>query len=132
MSTVAELIASAMRLAGLIESGSGPTAQEQTDALEVLNSLLASWMDDGIQINDGDLILSEEFPVDPAETRAVRYALAVELYPEYSKPVSEFVARRAEELKSVLLRKYAKIPVLSVDRTLENIGKRRYDINTDL
>lgn len=131
MATVANLIASSMRLAGLLESGGAPTAQEQADALEVLNDLLASWLDDGIPINDGDLLANEEFPADPAERRAVRYALAVELYPEFQKPVDALVAARAEELKGLLLRKNAKVPILGMDNALKNIGRRRYDINSD-
>lgn len=132
MATAEDLIVSSIRLMGVLESGEVPTTQEKTDALEVLNDLLASWGDtDGIKINDGDLLLSDAFPLDAAEKRAIRYALAVELYPEYKIPVDQIVAARAEELRTDLRRKYHKTPTLTTDSGLMNVSRRRqmYDIN---
>lgn len=60
MATVRDLIKGSMRLIGAIATGETPSADEQADALYVLNDMIDSWSNEGLAIF---ATIREEFPL---------------------------------------------------------------------
>lgn len=60
MSTVRDLIRGSLRLIGAVATGETPSADEQTDALSVLNDMIDSWSTERLLIYS---IIREEFPL---------------------------------------------------------------------
>ena len=132
MASTQDLIERSLKLIGVLPEGETATNEMLTDALAALNDMLAEWQDHGIAINDGDLTLAETFPPDPAEGRAIRFCLAVELAPDYGAEIPVSVGARAEQLYTRLLNKYIEIVDMEIDRTLQSwyTGNGRYNVVT--
>src|SRR5690606_3759960 len=60
--TAREMIASAVRLGGVLASGETQSAREATDALTVLNQMLSSWSNENLTVYQ---MVREEFTFTP-------------------------------------------------------------------
>lgn len=130
MATVTDLISRALRRVGVIAEDETATSSQSNDALDSLNDLLSSWMDEGIPINNGDLALTDTFPVDVSERRAVFLNLSIELASDYGRSVDAVTFEHAEDLKKVLMVKYSQIDESSFDDSLLYSNRSAFDITT--
>ena len=128
MSNVANLINRSLKLINALEEGESPSNEMQADALDSLNDMLNAWNDKGIGVDAGDLTLTEDFPVDGNERRAIRYNLAVELAPEYGSNVSPFVYETAKDSYRWMQAKYTSISEVKFDTSLQS--EKWYDIDS--
>lgn len=119
MSTVADIVRRALKLATVLDDEETPEPSEQADGIDSLNELLSSWYDEGISISNGGLEATDTFPIDGKEARAVRYNLAVEIAPEYGKTLPLSVEVKADELYRFLQAKYASEETMDVDETMK-------------
>lgn len=120
MATVNDFLNRTLRLAGVLEEGENASAEMINDALSACNDMLAEWSEHGIRINDGDLALTDTFPLDPSEARAVRYNLAVELAPEYERDPRPIVVAVANNTYRRLQRKFLTVNDMELDSMLQS------------
>ena len=125
---VAQQINRSLKLINALEEGESPTNEVQTDALNALNDLLNDWVDRGIGVDQGDLTLTDEFPVDGSDARAIRYNLAVELAPEYGRNVPPTVYQTAMDTFTRIKAKYFTVSEIDFDNSLQS--EKWYDIDT--
>ena len=128
MANVAQLINRSLKLINALEEGENPTNEMQNDALNALNDMLNDWVDRGIGVDQGDLILTDEFPVDGADARAIRYNLAVELAPEYGSNIPPTVFNIAGETYNRMKAKYFTVKEIEFDSSLKS--EKWYDIDS--
>ena len=134
MSTVTELIDRTLKLIGVYSAGGGaPSNEDRSDTLDALNDMLAEWMDQVIEVDPGTLALGDTFPIDTGDQRAVRYNLAVDIWPEFyrTQSVPPVLVSRAVELKKSIFAKYTTIPEATYDRGLMSRYNNSYNITTD-
>ena len=134
MSTVTDLIDRTLKLIGVYSSGGGaPSNEDRSDTLDALNDMLSEWMDQGIEIDPGTLTLGDTFPIDAGDQRAVRYNLAVDIWPEYWRdtPLPALIANRAVETKKSVFAKYTTIPEATYDSGLVQKYNISYEITND-
>lgn len=82
--TNAELIASALRLLGVLIEGQSMTAEQGADGLATLNDLLAEWESQGVQLGHFPQVsTTDEADYRAEDLIAIRYNLALHLAPEY-------------------------------------------------
>lgn len=125
---VSEIINRTLKLISVLEEGGTPSSEQQTDALNALNDMLNEWQDKGISVGLGDLALTDDFPVDESDLRAVRYNLAVEIAPEYERDPSMTVLGLADKTYQRLRAKYTSVKEVEFDTSLQSWSG--YDRNT--
>lgn len=133
MATVQDLINRTLKLITYLPSGESATHDDSNDTLYALNDLLAQWMDDGIPIDPGTLAVTDDFPLDGGDQRAVRYNLAVDIWPEFfpNQPINPVIATRAMELRRSIFAKYSTIESADFDRALKQRYNASYNIVND-
>jgi hypothetical protein len=72
--------------------------------------------------------LSDELALPPGYERALVYNLAIELAPEYGKPVSDRIEGIANEAKSVIMRMNERTEYLKIDGVPAGASSGSYDI----
>ncbi len=118
MATALDIITGSLRLLGKLQSGEVPTAAEGADALTTLNQILHAWRDHGIDLEHSNYALSDTVPLQSNHLQALRYALAVELSPEYGVALSPVVLGAAQEYMRGLQAFYADPGLLACDPAL--------------
>jgi len=107
MATALILVRRALRLATVIASGETPPADQITDTISVLNSMLAEWKDAGIGLPDYSVANEAvTLTMGDGDVEAVAYQLAIRVMPEYGMEVSPTLAAMAEASMNRLRLKY--------------------------
>jgi hypothetical protein len=107
------------RKIGAYGAGETPGSDESNDALSDLNDLLAEWYDQGIEIDSGSLSLTDTFPIDGADSKAVMYNLCKVLLNEYPNPrVGQNIVDEANQSYNKIQAKYLEIETSKLDETL--------------
>ena len=119
MANVSSFLTRTLKLIGVVGEGQTATNEQLDDALYALNDMLAEWNGRGININDGDLILTDDFPVDPEDGRAVRFNLAIEVASEYGRDVRSSVALTAHDTYKAIKARYFTVPEMEVAEALK-------------
>ncbi len=115
--TAQELINGALRLIGVIAAGETPSADESADALAAFNAMIQNW-NEGIAKALAGSYASVIYTFNPLATysdlsdtislpggwlRALRYNLAVDLAPEYGRPLDPAVVTMANQSRIALM-----------------------------
>lgn len=104
MSTTAlDLIAKSLKLLGVLASGENPSANEQSDALAVLNDLLDSWS------NEQLLIPNKVREVFPLVTSQQTYTMGIG---------GNFNTSRAQKIENCLIQLAQNSPVLEIPMSI--------------
>lgn len=99
MATANDVIRRAMRVAKILATGQTPSGEDYADGLSILNSMLAYWATDGIDLQCPVLGAATTLPVEEDKILGIVYSLSVLMAPEYGQqvdPVVAGVASRAE------------------------------------
>ncbi len=127
--TARTIITRAFRRMGLISEDEGLTAEQTTEALDVLNDMMNGWEAEGIQYSHTDLALDDTVNVPDFLVRSAMWLLADELANEYGKALTDREIVNVERSRSNLQNYYFSIPQAQTD---EGILNRRgpYTINS--
>lgn len=124
MATAQQMIASALRM--LTIKPDDFREDWADDGLDMLNSMLAAWVGEGIGIANGGILLTDEMPIDPQDELAIKSNLAVLLSTEYGAPVG-LVAIVADKSKRLLQARFEKYELSDMPDGI--LQRRIYDIN---
>lgn len=82
--TALEMIADALRLVNIIDEIKAPSAEQGVNGLRSMNQMLADWEREGIRLGwHVVLSVNDTLPIEEADERGVKYALACEYAGEY-------------------------------------------------
>lgn len=129
MSTATQIIDRALRKVGALAAGETSSSDMSTDALADLNAMLARWLDVGIEISNGEVILTDVIPQDLADEEAVVFNLAELLLLEYPSPNGPLIIQKANETYRRILAKYNDPGELQVEDGLLQGQKYGFNIN---
>ena len=120
--TVNDLIRRSLRSIGVLNHAEEPTAEEASDALQTLNDMLNAWIYEGMDLEfAADLVLTDALPYPDDHAAAFRYALAVELAPEFGVQPPPAVLAMAASYKEALKTRYLDPDTLAADAFLSPI-----------
>ena len=122
--TASDLIGQAFRRLGVTAEGEQPSAEEASDALTTLNTMLHGFKADGIDYAHTDLALSSTVNFPDEELAMVRDLLANELAPGFSAPVDR-IAGAILNAKRTLQARYTFLLPATLDKAV--IVRRNYN-----
>jgi hypothetical protein len=111
MSSSAQIVTRALKRLGLVEPGETPAAADAEDGLSALNSMLAGWQADGINV-------SPDVPLPAKHEEGVVALLAIRLAPDYNRTPSPLVFADADKGMRRLEADYFSAPLASFDSAL--------------
>ena len=129
MSTALQIIDRALRKVGALSSGESSDSDMSADALADLNAMLSEWLDLGIEISNGEVLLTDVIPNDIADENAVLYNLARRLLIEYPSTSAIGIISEADNSYRNLLAKYVDVDQLQVEIDLLPNRRWYFDIN---
>lgn len=127
MTTAATIISDAADLAGSLGQGKALSGPKSASYLRMLNRMLGSWVNDGIDLGLSDLASGDEVYIDADDELAIVYGLATIIYEIEKRSVNPAVYQRASELLVDLQAKYLDIKELEIPLSLQRHSY--YDIN---
>lgn len=112
--TAHDICAFALRkISGL---GEDPEAEQLTDALEVLNDMLAEWRMDGMDVGvPGVLISGDVLTVADEFLAPIKYNLLVRVAENYDRPITPIVMAAAERGKQLVANRLLALSSLSFE-----------------
>jgi hypothetical protein len=84
MPTVRDIVERAYRKIGVVASDEPMTADQADAGADAINDMMHGWKADGVDIAHVDVVLSDEFPLDPMFREGAVYMLAARLAPDFS------------------------------------------------
>ena len=129
MATAGDVVSRALRLIKVVGIGRAASAEEMTEGLAALGSLMASWQLQGIQLGpiaETTLTTTTSIPLPPSHTDALQTNLAMRLSVEYGTPPNPLLMQMAGEGFQALQAAYVQIPILSMNDGLLG-GRHRYE-----
>lgn len=120
MATMLDTITRSLRMAGIIEAGETPSAEDAQDGNIILNDMLHGWANEGADLGHKTLSQSDTIPYSDKYTETIRYNLAVRYGEEWGFPVSQRIAAQAAKGLEYLKARLLEYPDdLKVDRALQ-------------
>lgn len=118
--TVSELVTRALRLAGVVGRGRSPAAHEMSDGITTLNSMVAQWKVDGIDLGLATLAQADTIYVVPAHLQALEFNLAGRMAIFYGVELSPAIVALAADGERVLRNSLFEIDHLRSDAAFTN------------
>lgn len=97
MATAGNIVTRALVLAGQIEAGETPVAEEMNDGIDALNEMLFAWVNEGVDLGHSTVAQADDLIVHDTSLEGVRYNLAVRLAGEYGFTLPARVMDRADK-----------------------------------
>lgn len=122
--TALQLITQAFRRLGLCSEDEAPTAEQGSQALEMMNDMMNGWEAEGIQYNHTDLGLQDTVNVPDALVTSTMWRLAEHVAMQYGKALSDTQAMKALDAKNALQAFYTPAPKAQTDPGV--LSRRRF------
>lgn len=135
MSTNQQVVTYSMQEINAIYEGQSPTAAQSTDAMNMMNRMLADWAENDMDMNyPPQDTLTATCPIPLYAEDAVITNLAVRLCPSFEKPVSAELYERADKAKRKLATVLMNLKLEQADMSHlpQGNSKFRYNIETDI
>lgn len=134
--TNTQVITRALREINVINEVQAPTAEQGSQALEKLNSLMEAWKEDSLNLDYFEqTTTTDTCPIPDYAENAVIHALAMELAPQYGASISGETATKTGYYMKILRRKIQNENLDNSDLTHLPAGQGRwhgrYDIASD-
>ena len=134
--TNTQVITRALREINVINEAQTPTAEQGTQALEKLNSLMEAWKEDSLDIGYFEQTsTADTCPIPDYAEGAVIHALAMEIAPQYGATISGETIAKVQYYMRLLRRKIINENLDNTDMTHLPAGQGRwagrYDIASD-
>lgn len=88
MATMRDIVHRSYRKLGIVASDADMTADQASDGIDALNTLLHEWKLRGVDISHSDLGLNDTFPLGNEFKEGVLHILAGRLSPDYEAPAN--------------------------------------------
>ncbi len=118
MATAQDLINKSAKLAGILAQGQALEAGINTDALDILNLMIARMRNNGIDLGIAKLVAADTLFIDDADEESLKIAFALRLIVENGRPMKPGLAEAGRDAMTELQGKYAIINEMPLDRAL--------------
>jgi len=127
MTTVAKIIARALRLNRVLDATEAPEAEDAQIAMEALNAMARRWEANGMALGWNDVAsLTETLPAPQEAEEAIAYNLAIAISAEFGAELRPDIIAKAQEGIDALRRDRLVANPLKLSRPA-----RRYNMRTD-
>jgi len=127
MTTVAKIIARALRLNRVLDATEAPEAEDAQIAMEALNAMARRWEANGMALGWNDVAsLTETLPAPQEAEEAIAYNLAIAISAEFGTDLRPDIIAKAQEGIDALRRDRLVANPLELSRPA-----RRYNMRTD-
>ena len=106
MTTAQVIVNRGLEICGLKAIGQTPSNSHSTNALEALNDMIASWKDEGLDLQLATLASDDTVYLDASDILCLKQNLGVLLAEIYRLPLSNGTITRAHNLLDSLTGKY--------------------------
>ena len=131
MATALNILENSSELAGEKAFNAGLNPIKEANYLGLLNSMLAAWRNEGVDLQLATLLSSDTVYIDDADQLAIEYALAVLIMEREGSPLKPTVIARAGDLERSLRSKYETINEMDIPKALQPRHYAYYDINQE-
>ena len=131
MTTAQELINSSAKTAGILAQGQSLEAGVNTDALKILNVMIARLQNNGADLGLSTLVAADTLYIDDADEEALKLGLTLRLMVEHRRPIDPGLSQAGSDAMTELQAKYTKIKTMSIDSTMTQNKFNSYNINTE-
>lgn len=131
MTTAQELINSAAKTAGILAQGQTLEGGVNTDALKILNVMIARLQNNGADLGLSTLVAADTLYIDDSDEEALKLGLTLRLMVEHRRPINPGLSAAGNEAITELQAKYTKISPMKLDKTLTRSKYTSYNINTE-
>ena len=118
MATAQDLINKSAKQAGILPQGQTLEAGVNSDALDILNLMIASMRNDGIDLGVPKLVASDTIIIDDADEEALKISLTLRLMLEFRRPIQPGLSEVGRIKMAELQAKYSTINEMVLDRAL--------------
>ena len=126
MTTMQDIVTGAARRIRIIGAGESLSAEDSSDILAALNTLMAQWQAEGIDIGwTTSLAASATFPLEAKHEDGVKALLAKRVAEDFGEPVSNALAVAAIAGWQLLWADYHVPDSMRVDDALRYMPSRR-------
>jgi hypothetical protein len=122
MTTAQEIINRSAKTAGILAQGQALTGGVNTDALHLLNRMLARWRNSGIDLGTPTHIAADTVFIDIADEEAIEVNLTLRLMVEHKRVIPPGLSSAGASALQELQSKYKVINELKIDKAL----RRKY------
>ena len=129
MTTAQELINSSAKTAGILAQGQTLEGGVNTDALKILNVMIARLQNNGVDLGLSTLVAADTLYIDDSDEEALKLGLVLRLMVEHRRPINPGLSQASAEAMTELQAKYAKVPTMTLDSTLTTHTNTAYNIN---
>lgn len=103
--TLGDMISDALRKAGVIREGQNPTAEQNRDAIDTFNGLMAGWAADDIELGDFPAsVVGDELDLEREHKEPVKILFAVNLQADHGLPPDPYLVAQADIAMTFLMR----------------------------
>lgn len=120
MATARDVISAALRLLSVTPSGQAPSAEDASDGLTALNSMMSAFPSMGIGYRHVTMTLEDVFPIPDALRAHVEAMLAVWIAPEYGIAPSPIVMQRDDMGRRALQAAHWQVETADIDSAVIN------------
>jgi hypothetical protein len=118
MTTAQDIINNSAKDAGILAQGQALEAGINSDALRLLNRMIARWRNSGVDLGLPAVIASDTVFIDSADEEAVELALTLRLMVQFKRPIPAGLSAAGDSAFDELQAKYLTVSEMGFDRSL--------------
>lgn len=118
MTTAQDIINRSAKTAGILAQGQTLTGGVNTDALHLLNRMIARWRNAGVDLGLPTALAADTVFVDIADEEAIEVNLTLRLMIEHKRPVNPGLSAAGAEAFEELQAKYLVVNEMTLDNAL--------------
>lgn len=125
MATLTEIGTKVLKRATVLDPRENPTANDSADVLEIINQMLAEWIEQDCDLSLTLPLSGSDTITDQLQISAIVSNAAMRVCNDFGVPVSQQLYDQAYSSKSTLQNSLETLANITLDQALLDAGKRR-------